>query len=208
MIRRFVLPLLGSGLLLAGSATGVLAKCEGPNPPDFCQQVVAFIDLGGGALTAGTATPVDVFVQKSEQAYPVQSVLLSFYNLADGTLVRATAERTSDPGRWRANVTLTAAGGWRADAVVVDLDGQTIVYRIEPTQVARAPLKPPTTPTTPTPPVTPTPPSVPALPIALLVAGLAAAVMAGAALRDRTRRRTGALASTASAGAARNPETT
>ena len=32
MIRRLLIPLLGSGLLLAAGASTVLGKCEGPNP--------------------------------------------------------------------------------------------------------------------------------------------------------------------------------
>jgi hypothetical protein len=199
MIRRFVLPLLGSGLLLAGTATGVLAKCEGPNPPEFCNEIVASILVGGnGSFTAGTPTPVNLWLVKGEGPYDVKSVLLSFYRYQDATLVRAEAELTADRGHWRAVVTIPSDGGWRVDAYVVGADGATVVLPIPPGQVVKPPAAPPvTTPTTPTPPVTPTTPSLPALPIALLVAGIAAAGMAGVALRDRTRRRTGALASSA-----------
>ena len=199
MIRRFVLPLLGSGLLLAGTATGVLAKCEGPNPPEFCQQVVAFInDATAGSLRAGTSSALNVWIQKGEQPYAVKSVLLSFSRYLDGQLVRAEAFRTGLAGQWRADVKMPAGGdgGWKVTAYVVDLDGVTTAITIDQTLVVQPPAPPVTTPITPTPPVTPTP-TLPALPIALLVAGLAAVAMAGVALRDRTRRRAGALASSA-----------
>jgi hypothetical protein len=191
MIRRFVLPLLGSGLLLAGTATGVLAKCEGPNPPEFCQQVVAYIDdTTTGSLQAGTSAAVYVWIRKGEQPYAVKSVLLSFSSYADGQLVRAEAIRTGQAGQWRADVKMPTDGGWKLTAYVVDLDGVTTALAVDATLVVRPKAPPVTTPTTPTPPVTPTP-TLPALPIALLVAGIAAAGMAGVALRDRTRRPAG-----------------
>ena len=202
MIRRFVLPLLGSGLLLAGTATGVLAKCEGPNPPAFCSEVVANIDVGTlGTYTAGTGMPgtadhfaagveksVNVFVSKGEQPYDAVSVMLSFISYPDGTLVRAQAKPTAQPGQWRADVTLPADGTWRVDAYVTDRNGLTLTLPIDTLQVWKAPAAPPSggTPTTPAPPIAPT---RPALPIALLVAGLAAAGMVAARLRDRARRR-------------------
>lgn len=197
MIRRLFVPLLGSGLLLGATATMAMAKCEGPNPPEFCQQVVAFIQ-DGTSLTAGTAATVDVWIQKGEQPYAVKSVTLQFYRFEDASIVRAPATLTSQPGVWSAEVTLPAGGGWRAEAYVTDLDGVLTTMAIQSTIVVRVPVKPPVqTPTTP-PPATPATPTLPALPIALLVAGLAAAAMAGMGLRDRARRRTGALASNAS----------
>jgi hypothetical protein len=94
MIRRLLIPLLGAGLLLAATAGSALAKCEGPNPPEFCKSVAVSLNVGGGGVFhAGTTEAVTIDVSLSEQPYEATSVTLSFARVADGTtvLVPATA---------------------------------------------------------------------------------------------------------------------
>ena len=71
MLRRLLVPLLGSTLLLAAGATTALGKCEGPNPPTFCSEVVASLDGGGTATAfrAGDPTDVNVVVSQGEQPF-------------------------------------------------------------------------------------------------------------------------------------------
>jgi hypothetical protein len=197
MIRRLLLPLLGSGLLLAAGASTVLGKCEGPNPPDFCSQVVASIDFGstGATIRAGSETQLRVWVSRGEQPLKASSVALILARVADGTVIDATALPAA-PGMWRTMVTLPEGGTWTVVAEVVDIDGNLVRLNLDALQVAAAP-KVPSAPVT-SPPVSP---STPALPIALLVAGVAAAGLLASVVRGRARRRTaGAAAGSAAAG--------
>lgn len=204
MIRRLLIPLLGSGLLLAATAVSALAKCEGDPQPEFCNQVIVDINVGGvgGIFHAGTQESVDVSVSLAERPFDAESVALIFGRVSDGTTVRAEATATDQPGLWRTDVLLPNGGSWTVVAEVVTPDGELTRFPMETMQVASPPNLPPST-TPVTPPVTPT---TPALPIALLAAGIAAAVLGGFVLRDRARRRTagapapsGAAASAASA---------
>jgi len=183
--RRLLIPIVASGLLLAASAGSALAKCEGPNPPDFCNDVVAgwASGYGPGAFDAGTQRSVELFVSKGEQPYDAVSVLLTFTN--DATVVNAPATLTSLPGVWRANVTLPDAGRWSINVQVVDAQGEAASLHLDPVYVPVPRIEPPATPVTPVPPA---PPTFPALPIALLLAGIAAAGAAAYGLRQRTRR--------------------
>jgi hypothetical protein len=202
MIRRLLIPLLGSGLLLVASAGSALAKCEGPNPPDFCSQVVASIDFGstGSTIRAGTETPMRVWVTRGEQPTAIRSVALVLSHIGDATVVNATAELV-EPGLWRTTVKLPLAGAWTVAADVGDVDGNTtrlILDAVNAAPAAKTPQPPATTP-----PATPINPAPQALPIALLVAGLAGAALVASGIRGRARRRvagatTGASASTGS----------
>jgi hypothetical protein len=187
MIRRLLIPLLGSGLLLAASAGIAMAKCEGPNPPAFCSQVVASMDFGssGSVLRAGSDTPIRIWVTQGEQPLAASSVALVFARIADGSTVRAVAAPAGEAGLWRSDVNLPAGGGWTVVAEIVGADG---MQRLPLETVrAAAPLTPPgNQPATPAPPVTPT---LPALPIALLVAAVAVAGLVAVGLRQRSRRR-------------------
>ena len=70
MIRRLLVPLLGAGLLLAMTAGSAFAKCEGPNPPEFCKTVAVSLNVGGGGVFhAGTVESVTIDVSLSEQPY-------------------------------------------------------------------------------------------------------------------------------------------
>ncbi len=187
MIRRLLIPFLGSGLLLAASAGSALAKCEGPNPPDFCSQVVGSIDFGstGSTIRAGTETSIRVWVTRGEQPTAIRSVGLVLARIGDATVVNATAELV-EPGLWRTTVNLPLAGAWTVAAEVVDVDGNTTRLNLDAVNAApAAKAQPPTT----TPPATPINPAPPALPIALLVAGLAAVTLLASGIRDRARRR-------------------
>jgi hypothetical protein len=188
--RRLFIPLLASGLLLAATAGSAFAKCEGPNPPDFCSQVVAQLSVltTTGTFQAGTQTAVDISVSRGEQPYQAQRVSLTFTRWADDSMVTATATATSQAGLWRANVTLPGDGSWTVVANVVDAQGDAVHQSLEAVQVApraEPPAQPPVS--TPTPPA---PPSVPLLPIGLALAALAAAGAAAVGLRQRTRRGT------------------
>jgi hypothetical protein len=186
MIRRLLIPLLGSGLLLAASASSVFAKCEGPNPPAFCKEVAVSLNTGGpGAMHAGTLETVAIQVSKSEQPYEAEAVTLTFARVADGTAVRVAATATPVDGMWTADVNLPAGGSWTVVAEVVGAEGSESTVSIDTIQVFRPAAPPPST-TPVTPPVAPGPP---VLPIALL-SGLAAAAAAGWMILDRSRRRT------------------
>jgi hypothetical protein len=191
MIRRLLIPLLGSGLLLAASAGSALAKCEGPNPPAFCQQTVASMDLGsaGATMRAGIEAPVRVWVSRGEQPADAISVTLVFARIADATVVRAEAQPSGEAGLWRGSVNLPAGGGWTVVAEVVDIDGTLQRLNLDTLRVGE-PLTPPRDqPATPATPATPVTPNLPALPIALLVAGVAAAALVASRMRQRSRRR-------------------
>lgn len=188
MIRRLLIPLLGSGLLLAATASSVFAKCEGPNPPDFCKSVAVNLSIGGGEgqLRAGTLETVAINVSLGEQPYEATDVVLTFARVADGTAMRIPATATPVAGMWTADVNLPSGGTWTVVANVVTADGTASLAQIGMIQVGKPPALPPST-TPVTPPVTPGPP---VLPIALLVAGIAAAAVAGQVIRDRSRRGT------------------
>ena len=189
MIRRLLIPLLGSGLLLAATAGSALAKCEGPNPPEFCKSVAVNLNIGGGegALQAGTLETVAIQVTLAEQPYEATNVVLTFARVADGTAVRVPATASARPGLWTADILLPDRGSWTVVAEIVTPDGAASTLSIGTIQVAKGPdLPPSTTPVTP-PPVTP---AAPILPIALAFGGLAAAALLGQAIRQRSRRRT------------------
>jgi hypothetical protein len=193
MIRRLLIPLLGSGLLLAASASSVFAKCEGPNPPEFCKEVAVSLNVGGpGAMHAGTLDTIAIQVSKSEQPYDAEAVTLTFARVADGTAVRVAATATPVDGMWTADVLLPNGGSWTVVAEVVGADGSESTISVDTIQVFRPPALPPsTTPVTP-PPVAPGPPI---LPIALVLGGLAAAAAAGWLILDRSRRAPAAVGS-------------
>lgn len=192
MIRRLLIPLLGSGLLLAAGAGSALAKCEGPNPPDFCSQVVASIDFGSAGATAraGIETPVRVWVSRGEQPAQASNVTLVFARIADATVVRAEALPSAEAGLWRVNVTLPAGGGWTVVAEVTQVDGTLVRLNLDLVRVAVAPSAPRVAP-----PAAPISPAPPVWPIGLVVAGVAAAGLLAARARQRTRR--GAMAAQA-----------
>jgi hypothetical protein len=199
MIRRLLIPLLGSGLLLVASAGSALAKCD-PNAdpmPAFCSEMIVSLNIvGGGTLLAGTRESVDIDVSQGEQPYPAMDVWLTFTD-QDGTRVRVPAT-AAGAGRWTAEVLLPNVGSWSVVAQVVDLNGGE--YRIPVNTVwgTSLPALPPAeTPVT-APQVTP---AAPIQPIALLLGGLAAAAGAGYVLGDRSRRRTTGAATGASAAA-------
>ena len=188
MIRRLLIPLLGSGLLLAASASSVFAKCEGPNPPEFCKEVAVSLNVGGpGAMHAGTLETVAIQVSKSEQPFDAEAVTLTFARVTDGTAVRVAATATPVDGMWTAEVNLPDGGSWTVVAEVVGADGSESTVSIDTIQVFRPALTPSTTPVTP-PPVAP---GAPVLPIALVIASIAAiAAISGQVIREGRRRRT------------------
>lgn len=193
MIRRLLIPLLGSGLLLAATAGSALAKCEGPDPkPAFCSEVIVSMNVaGGGTLLAGTRQSVDVSVSQGEQPLPALGVVLTFTRLADGTAVRAYGAATSVPGLWSADVNLPDSGGWTVKAQVVTNTGANYLIPVETSWGAVIPVgSPPKTPVaTPTTPVTP---AAPVWPVVLGLGFIAAAVLGGGVAWDRSRRRTAA----------------
>jgi hypothetical protein len=200
MIRRLLIPLLGSGLLLAATAGSAFAKCEGPNPPEFCKSVAVNLNIGGGGgtLQAGVRETVTIDVSLSEQPYDATSVVLTFARVADGDALVVPAAASVRPGLWTADILLPEGGSWTVVAQVIAPDGTETMVPFNTIQVRKAPdLPPSTTPITP-PPVAPAPPI---LPIALGLAGIAAVALLGQAIRDRSRRRTagaGVAVSTAS----------
>jgi hypothetical protein len=107
----------------------------------------------------------------------------------DGTRVRVPAPATS-PGLWTAEVTLPKGGIWSVMAQVVTDTGAAYRLPVYGEWGEGLPVLPPAeeAPAA-APPVTSTPAS-PALPIALLLGLVAAAAVAGFAMRDRARRRT------------------
>jgi len=188
MIRRLLIPLLGSGLLLAASAGSALAKCESSTQPqpEFCTQIIASLNIvGGGTLLAGTSESVEIDVSRGERPYPAMDVWLTFTDL-DGNRVRVPATAAA-AGRWTADVLLPNVSNWSVVAQVIDLAGGEHRLAVNTVWGTTLPALPPAeTPVT-APPVTP---SSPVLPIAVLLGLLAAAAGAGLVMRDRSRRRT------------------
>ena len=198
MIRRFLIPLLGSGLLLGATAGSALAKCEADPQPAFCSEVVVSINLAGGGMPqAGTLETLLVDVSQGERPFTAAtSVELTLVD-ADGTTVRAPATITS-PGLWTAEVTLPNAGSWSVMADVVTGAGDEYRIPVYGEWGELLPVLPADEAPTTAPPVTPAAPASPVLPIVLLLGLLAAAAIAGQLIRDRSRRRTaGATASAA-----------
>ena len=197
MLRRLLVPLAGSTLLLAMGATTVLGKCEGPNPPSFCADVVVSLDGGGTATAfrAGDTTDVNVVVTQGEQPFDAASVMLTFARVADGALVTAPATRTGTPGLWHAAISLPSAGSWTIAADVADPSGGTRQVAVLTIQAADPRPAPPATK-----PVTP--PASPLLPWLLLLGGgaVVAAGIAGSGVRARAR--AGSARSAAPTGAA------
>jgi hypothetical protein len=183
MIRRLVIPLLGSGLLLAASAGSAFAKCEGPNPPDFCSEVVVGWTTSGD-MQVGVPQMLTFTVTQGEQPFDAMGVVLQFINQGDGTRIDVPATSTSTPGLWRAEVKLPANGIWTTYAQVVTNSGADYRIYVERLRVVLPPA-PASKPVT-SPPVTP---ALPVLPIALLLAGIAAAAIGGQVIAGRSRRR-------------------
>jgi hypothetical protein len=195
MLRRFLIPLLGSGLLLGATAGSALAKCEGDPKPAFCSEVVVSVSLaGGGMAQAGTHETLLVNVSQGEQPFEARSVVVTLVD-AEGTSVRALATVTS-PGLWTADVTLPSAGSWSVMAEVVGATGDEYRIPVYGEWGELLPVLPADEAPTAAPPVTPT--ASPILPIVLLLGLLAAAAIGGQLIRDRARRRAaGVAASTA-----------
>ncbi|MEP7041180.1 MAG: hypothetical protein ABI864_06350 [Chloroflexota bacterium] len=188
MIRRILIPLLGSGLLLAATAGSAFAKCEGPNPPEFCKSVAVSLNIGGGegTLQAGTRETVAIDVSLSEQPYEATNVVLTFARVADGTVVTVPATASVRSGLWTAEVLLPNGGSWTVVADVVTPDGTASSMSLDTIQVSKPPALPPSaTPITPP----PVPPISPILPIGLGLAGLTAVALLGLGIRDRIHRR-------------------
>ena len=197
MIRRLVIPLLGSGLLLAASAGSAFAKCEGPNPPDFCSQVVVGWTTSGD-MRVGVPQTLTFTVTQGEQPFDAMGVVLQFISQGDGTRIDVPATSTNTPGLWRAEVKLPANGIWSTYAQVVTNTGADYRIFIERLRVVLRPTPPVTKPVT-APPVTP---ALPVLPIALLLAGIAAAAIGWQIVGGRSQRRTAGAAGSAAANAA------
>jgi hypothetical protein len=193
MLRRLLIPLAGSGLLLAATAGSAFAKCEGPNPPAACSEVVVSLPDSVGSFEAGTPETVLVSVSQGEQPFTeAMGVVLQFVNAGDGSRLDVPAAATTQPGLWRAVVTLPATGVWETYAQVVTNGGADYRLFVERVRVAQPPAPPAAKPVA-APPVASTPPI---LPIALGLAGLAAAALTVQAVRSR--RRTAAAAPAAS----------
>jgi hypothetical protein len=186
MIRRLLIPLLGSGLLLAASAGSALAKCEGTDPPAFCSEVVVGFGDSSASFQAGMPETVVFTVSQGEQPFEAMGVTLTFINQEDDSRVVVPATATNQPGLWRAEVNLPDGGIWNTNAQVVTNTGAAYRIFVERARVTLPPPPPVEKPIT-APPVTPT---APILPIALVLGGLAAAALAGVVIRDRSRRRT------------------
>jgi hypothetical protein len=198
MIRRLVIPLLGSGLLLAASAGSAFAKCEGPDPkPEFCSQVVVGWTTSGD-MQVGVAQTITFTVTQGEQPFDAMGVVLQFINAAGGTRIDVPATATNTPGLWRAEVKLPANGIWNTYAQVVTNTGAAYRMLVQRLRVVLPPAPPVTTPVT-TPPVNP---ALPVLPIALVLAGIAAAAIGGQVIGGRSRRRTAKTAAPAPGNAA------
>ncbi len=187
MIRRLLIPLLGSGLLLAATAGSAFAKCEGPNPPEFCKSVAVNLNIGGGGgtLRAGLRETVTIDVSLSEQPYDATSVVLTFARVANGDAVVVPATASVRPGLWTADILLPDGGSWTVVAQVVSTDGMETTMPLQTIQVRKPPAAPPVT--TPV-----TPPAPPILPIALGLVGITAAGLLGLEMRNRVRRRVSA----------------
>ena len=190
MIRRFLIPLLGTGLLLGATAGSALAKCEADPQPAFCSEVVVSINLAGGGMPqAGTLETLLVDVSQGERPFTAAtSVELTLVD-ADGTTVRAPATITS-PGLWTAEVTLPNAGSWSVMADVVTGAGDEYRIPVYGEWGELLPVLPAAEAPTTAPPVTPAAPASPLLPVALLLGLLAAAAITGQLIRGRIRRRT------------------
>ena len=190
MIRRFLIPLIGGGLLLGATAGSVLAKCEADPQPAFCSEVVVSINLAGGGMPqAGTLETLLVDVSQGERPFTAAtSVNLTLVD-ADGTTVRAPATVTS-PGLWTADVKLPAAGSWSVMAEVVASTGDTYKVPVYGEWGELLPVLPAAEAPAAAPPVTPAAPASPLLPILLLLSLLAAAAITGQLIRGRMRRRT------------------
>jgi hypothetical protein len=188
--RRLVIPVLSSTLLLGAAAGSALAKCEMPDRPAICDEVVASVEFGssGGTVRAGVETPIRVWIYRAQQPVEVSSVTLVFMRIVDSSFVQVEATKSGEAGMWRADVTLPASGGWTLVAEVDGIDGGLQRLSMDTVRVAEA-LAAPDQPGTP---VSPINPSTLTLPIVLLVAALAAAVLGASALRVRSRRRVSA----------------
>lgn len=196
MFRRLLIPLLGSGLLLAASAGSALAKCEGTDPPAFCSEVIVGFGDSSASFQAGMPETVVFTVSQGEQPFEAMGVTLTFINQEDESRVVVPATATNQAGLWRAEVNLPDGGIWNTYAQVVTNTGAAYRIFVERASVTLPPAPPVEKPIT-APPVTPT---APVLPIALVLGGLAAAV-AGQLIRDRSRRRTPGTATGTSAAA-------
>lgn len=190
MIRRLLIPLLGSGLLLAASAGSALAKCEGPNPPDFCSELIVSMEVGGSSgIQAGTPETVKVSIARGDTHLDAMGIVLTFARGGDGSSVTVPATATPVPGLWTADVLLPDGGSWSVMAQVVDLGGNASLVPVHTSWGAVVPALPPASPPVAAHPATP---ALPVLPVALLIGLLAAAAVAGQLIRDRSRRRTAA----------------
>ena len=183
--RRLLIPIVASGLLLAATAGSAFAKCEGPNPPDFCKEVVASMTVGGGGyFQTGIENSVTILVSQGEQPYAAQSVSVALWQPGKDTIHAQATAVTGQPGLWRAVVTLPEGGNWMSNAEVVDAQGVTLTLTLQSIQaVGDAPKAPPAST-----PVPPAPPTFPALPVLLGLGLLAVAGAAAFGLRQRTRR--------------------
>ena len=189
MVRRFLIPLLGSGLLLAASAGSALGKCEADPKPAFCSEVVVSIAMAGGGMPqAGTLETLLVNVSQGEQPFTAATDVWLTLVDAEGTTVRAPATLTS-PGLWTADVTLPAGGSWSVMAQVVTDARDEYRIPVYGEWGELLPVLPADEAPAAAPPVTPAPAS-PVLPIVLLLGLLAAAAITGQLVRGRTRRRT------------------
>lgn len=205
MIRRLLVPLLGSGLLLAASAGSAFAKCEeSVDPrPTFCSEVIASLNGSAGGLVTGVPQTIVVTVSQGEQPFEAIGVVLSFLSREDGSRIEVPATATGQAGVWRAEVNLPDGGIWNTYAQVVTNAGAAYRIFVEPVLVS-APEAPPVTTPVATTPVTPAPPI---RPIALLLTGIAAAGLVGGLLiRERSRRRTAGATAASSAASAAAPD--
>jgi hypothetical protein len=191
MIRRFLIPLLGTGLLLGATAGSALAKCEEQTDPKpaACSMIVAILDTGGGMLQAGTSQAVDIYLSQGEQPFVAQTVELILISNSDGSRLTAPATAAGEPGRWTAELLLPAEGSWTVSAQLEYVIGQPFEVEVNTDWGGVLPARAPETPAVTAPPVAP---ASPVPPIALVLGGLAAAAVAAQVIRDRSRRRTAA----------------
>jgi len=190
MIRRLLVPFLGSALLMAGTAGNALGKCEGANPPSSCSELVVSMEVGGSSgLQAGTTETVKISIARGDTHLDAMGIVLTFARAGDSTSVRVAATATPVPGLWTADVLLPDGGSWSVMAQVVDLGGNASLVPVHTNWGSVVPAVPPTSPPVTAPPATP---ASPVLPIVLLLGVLAAAAVAGQLIRDRSRRRTAA----------------
>lgn len=202
MIRRLLIPLIGSGLLLAATAGNALAKCEqnlDPKPPE-CSMIVAILDVGGGVPQAGTSQSVDIYLSQGEQPFTAQTVELILTGNTDEPRLTAPATATGQPGRWSAELLLPSEGSWTVSAQLEYVIGQPFEVEVNTDWAGILPARAPEAPPVTTPPAAPAAPASPVLPIALLLGLLAAGAGAGLVIRDRVRRRTTAAGIAATSG--------